>query len=448
LNFIFASFCFIVSAVGFGEDMDTIVKPARRMIGTIQVPGDKSISHRLAILGAIAEGQTFIDNFASSQDCQSTLSCLRLLGVPIETSEAGRVTLSGQGLRGLTPPRETLDARNSGSTIRMLSGVLAGQSFRTEITGDASLRRRPMGRIIAPLTQMGATIQAREGNYPPLSIQGGPLRSIHYLMPVASAQVKSAVLLAGLLAEGETYVTEPVSSRNHTEVALKEFGAEVHFRENRISLKGGQRLRGVKARVPGDISSAAFFLVASALLPESEIVLTDVGMNPGRSLIIHLLQGMGASIEVLNQQTRAGEPVADLRVKPGSLTGGTLSGESIPQVIDEIPILAVLGTQSEKGLEIRDAAELRVKESDRIKSIVQNLRSMGASVEEFADGMFVPGRQSLQGARIHTHDDHRIAMAFAVAALIAKGASVIEGSECTAVSFPGFFELLDRVAVR
>src|SRR5262245_17972109 len=268
--------------------MDTIVTPARKMIGTIQVPGDKSISHRLALLGAIAEGQTLIENFATSQDCYSTLSCLRLLGVPIET-EGGRVTLSGQGLRGLIPPRQILDAGNSGSTIRMLSGVLAGQSFRTEITGDTSLQRRPMDRIIAPLTQMGAIIEAREGNYPPLSIKGGTLNAIRYLMPVASAQVKSAILLAGLLAEGETQVTEPVPSRTHTEVALNEFGAEVHVWENRISLNGGQRLRSVKASVSGDISSAAFFLVASTVLPESEIVLTDVGINPGRSLIVHLL---------------------------------------------------------------------------------------------------------------------------------------------------------------
>jgi len=428
--------------------MDTTLTPAQKIVGTIQVPGDKSISHRLALLAAIAEGQTSIENFASSQDCHSTLSCLRLLGVPIETSDKDCVTLSGRGLRGLASPTQVLDAGNSGSTIRMLSGILAGQSFQTQITGDASLRGRPMGRIITPLTQMGARIQAREGNYPPLSIEGRQLKAIRYLVPIASAQVKSAVLLAGLLAEGETQVIEPAATRNHTEVALQEFGAEVNVQGNQISLRGGQRLRGTRARVPGDISSAAFLLVAATLLPGSEIILTDVGMNPGRSEILHLLQGMGASVEILNHHTQAGEPIADLLVKSASLKGGTIAGNRIPQVIDEIPILAVLATQTEDGLEIRDAAELRVKESDRIKSIVENLRSMGASVEEFPDGMFVSGRQMLHGARIRTYGDHRIAMAFAVAGLIAKGETLIEDSGCAAVSFPDFFEALDRVAVR
>jgi len=295
---------------------------------------------------------------------------------------------------------------------------------------------------------MGARIQARENNYPPLLIHGGRLRGIQYLLPVASAQVKSAVLLAGLLAEGETEVIEPAPTRNHTEVALKEFGAEVSVQGNRISLKGRQRLRAVKSRVPGDISSAAFFLAAATLLPGSEIILTGVGLNPGRRAIVDLLREMGASIEILNHQALAGEPVADLRVKSAFLQGGSISGDKIPQVIDEIPILAVLATQTQEGLQIRDAGELRFKESDRIRSIVENLRSMGASVEEFADGMFVPGRQSLDGARIRSHGDHRIAMAFGVAGLIAKGETSIEGSDCAAISFPGFFEVLDRVAVR
>lgn len=428
--------------------MDTTLSPARKLVGTIQVPGDKSISHRLAMLGAIADGQTSIENFASSQDCQSTISCLKLLGVPTQTTGENQLTLFGRGLQGLTTPREVLDAGNSGSTIRMLSGILAGQSFQTQITGDASLRCRPMARIIAPLSQMGARIQACENNYPPLLIQGGRLQGIQYLLPVASAQVKSAVLLAGLLAEGETEVIEPAPTRNHTEVALKEFGAEVSVQGNRISLKGRQRLRAVKSRVPGDISSAAFFLVAATLLPGSEIILTGVGLNPGRRAIVDLLREMGASIEILNHQAQAGEPVADLRVKSAFLQGGSISGDKIPQVIDEIPILAVLATQTQEGLRIRDAGELRFKESDRIRSIVENLRSMGASVEEFADGMFVPGRQSLDGSRIRSHGDHRIAMAFGVAGLIAKGETSIEGSDCAAISFPGFFEVLDRVAVR
>jgi 3-phosphoshikimate 1-carboxyvinyltransferase len=306
-----------------------------------------------------------------------------------------------------------------------------------------------MKRIIRPLAEMGARIQAREDNYPPLAIDGGHLSAIRYLLPVASAQVKSAILFAGLLAEGQTEVTEPVPTRNHTEVALKEFGAQLGIDGNRISIEGGQRLKAITAKVPGDISSAAFFLVAATLFPGSEIVLTGVGMNPGRRAIVDVLQEMGASIEVLHYQTEAGEPVADLRVKSASLRGGGLiSGDRIPQLIDEIPILAVLATQTEDGLEIRDAAELRVKESDRIKSIVENLRSMGATIEELEDGIVVTGRQVLRGSRIRSHGDHRIAMAFAVAALSAKGETLIEEGECAAVSFPEFFQSLDRVTVR
>jgi 3-phosphoshikimate 1-carboxyvinyltransferase len=400
------------------------------------------------MLAAIAEGQSCIKNYASSQDCRSTLACLQSLGVPIEIVGGNQVIVSGRGLRGLTRPREILDAGNSGSTIRMLSGILAGQNFRTEISGDSSLRSRPMGRIIQPLSQMGARIQARDNNYPPLSIQGGPLKGIQYVLPVASAQVKSAILLAGLLAEGESEVTEPVPTRNHTELALKEFKAEVKVRGNRIAVKGGQPIQAVTTEVPGDISSAAFFVAAATLIPGSEILLSGVGLNQGRRAIVDLLCEMGASVEILNPQTEAGEPLSDLQVRPATLRGGTILGDKIPQVIDEIPILAVLATQTQEGLEIRDAAELRVKESDRITSIVENLRSMGASVEEFEDGMFIPGRQSLRGSRIHAYGDHRIAMAFAIAGLIAKGETLIEGSECAAVSFPHFFEVLDQVTVR
>ena len=428
--------------------MDRKITPATRIVGTVRVPGDKSISHRLAMLAAIAEGQSCIKNYASSQDCRSTLSCLQSLSVPIEIVGGSQVIVSGRGLRGLTRPREILDAGNSGSTIRMLSGILVGQNFRTEISGDSSLRSRPMGRIIKPLSQMGARIQARDNNYPPLSILGGPLKGIQYVLPVASAQVKSAILLAGLLAEGETEVTEPVPTRNHTELALKEFEAEVKVRGNQIAVKGGQPIQAVTTKVPGDISSAAFFVAAATLIPGSEILLSGVGLNQGRRAIVDLLCEMGASVEILNPQTEAGEPLSDLQVRPAALRGGTISGDKIPQVIDEVPILAVLATQTQEGLEIRGAAELRVKESDRITSIVENLRSMGASVEEFEDGMFIPGRQSLRGSRIHAYGDHRIAMAFAIAGLIARGETLIEGSDCAAVSFPNFFEVLDQVTVR
>lgn len=413
--------------------------------GRAQLPGDKSISHRLALLGAIAEGTTSIENFATSQDCHSTLACLRLLGVPAEVSPNHRVVIEGRGLRGLRSSSETLDAGNSASTIRMLSGILAGQSFATKISGDESLRRRPMKRIMDPLTKMGALIEAREDNFPPLTIRGTALQPILYELPVASAQVKSAVLLAGLYTEGETTVVEPVLTRNHTELALRSFGVEVKVAGKVVSLRGGQALKGIETCVPGDVSSAAFLIAAATLVAGSDITLESVGMNPGRRGIVDLLADMGASIEILDRRTMGGEPVADLRVRPAGLAGGRIAGSQIPQVIDEIPILAVLATQTEKGIEIRDARELRVKESDRIRSTVDNLRAMGATVEEFEDGLAVPGQQALKGAAIQTYDDHRIAMAFAIAGLLAKGETVIEGAECAGVSFPGFFETIDKL---
>jgi 3-phosphoshikimate 1-carboxyvinyltransferase len=426
--------------------MNVTIRPSTaRLSGRVELPGDKSISHRLAMLGAIAEGVTRIDNFATSQDCHSTLSCLRLLGVPITVEADHRVTIQGRGLFGLKPADETLNAENSGSTIRMLAGILAGQNFTTRISGDESLQKRPMRRIMVPLTQMGARIDAIDDNYPPLTIHGGNLRPLSYELPVASAQVKSAVLLAGLYADGETTVVEPVFTRNHTELALQGFGVEVFIAKNTASVRGGQPLRGIETRVPGDISSAAFLIGATTLVANSDVVLTSVGLNPGRRSIIDLLTKMGASIEILDDRIEGGEPVADLRVRPAALRGGAIRGALIPQVIDEIPILSVLATQSMEGMEIRDASELRVKESDRIRSIVENLRAMGAQVEEFEDGLAIPGRQRLHGAVIKPHGDHRIAMAFGVAGLIADGETVIEEAECAGVSFPGFFETLERM---
>jgi len=425
--------------------MKVIIEPGGRLTGSVQLPGDKSISHRLAMLGAIAEGTTRVKNFAASLDCQSTLACLRLLGIQSTAENNHRVIIQGHGLRGLQAPAQILDAGNSGSTIRMLSGILAGQNFTSRISGDESLQKRPMKRIMAPLAQMGARIEARDGNYPPLSIHGASLQSINYAAPVASAQVKSAVLFAGLYAEGETTVLEPVPTRNHTELALQGFGVEVKIHQNQITLKGGQRLQAIQATVPGDVSSAAFLLAGATLLPGSDLILETVGINPGRRGVVDLLIGMGASIELQNERALGGEPVADLRVSSAELRGGKISGDLLPQVIDEIPILAVLATQTQTGMEIRDASELRVKESDRIKSIVENLRAMGATVEEFADGLAVPGRQRLKGAAIRTYGDHRIAMAFAIAGLLAKGETVIDDAECAAVSFPGFFETLERV---
>jgi 3-phosphoshikimate 1-carboxyvinyltransferase len=425
--------------------MNLTIRPSARLSGNVQLPGDKSISHRLAMLGAIAEGVTRIANFSTSQDCHSTIACLRLLGIPITVEADHRVTIQGKGLWGLKPSVETLDAENSGSTIRMLSGILAGQKFTTRISGDESLQRRPMQRIMAPLTQMGARIEATRENYPPLTIHGGNLRPIRYELPVASAQVKSAVLLAGLYAEGETTVVEPVFTRNHTELALRGFGAEVSTGQNTVSVPGGQRLCGIDTTVPGDVSSAAFLIAAATLTPGSDVTLRNVGLNPGRRGIVDLLVAMGASIEILDNRLLGGEPVADLRVRPAALRGGKIAGAQIPQLIDEIPVLSVLATQSEEGMEIRAAGELRVKESDRIRSIVENLRAMGAQVEEFEDGLAIPGRQPLHGAAINTYSDHRIAMAFAVAGLVAHGETVIEGAECAGVSFPGFFEVLERL---
>jgi 3-phosphoshikimate 1-carboxyvinyltransferase len=426
------------------NSMNVTIRPSAKLCGRVQLPGDKSISHRFAMLGAIAEGETRITNFATSQDCHSTLGCLRLLGVPISV-EANRVTIQGRGLWGLKASAKTLDAENSGSTIRMLSGILAGQKFTTRISGDESLQRRPMKRIMAPLTQMGARIEAIEEDYPPLTIHGSKLQPIRYELPIASAQVKSAVLFAGLYAEGETMVVEPVLTRNHTELALRGFGVEVSDSGNTVSVRGGQGLRGIETTVPGDVSSGAFFIAAATLVPGSEVLLTGVGLNPGRRRIVDLLIDMGASIEILDSRLQGGEPVADLRVRPAALRGGKIDGAQIPQLIDEVPVLSVLATQSDEGMEIRDAGELRVKESDRIRSIIENLRAMGAQVEEFEDGLAVPGRQRLRGAAIKTYGDHRIAMAFAVAGLVADGETVIEGAECAGVSFPEFFEILETL---
>ena len=424
------------------------IQPAKRIVGRIQLPGDKSISHRLAMLGAIASGQTVIDNFASSQDCYNTLSCLRRLGAGVEVTGQNRVVVDGKGLRGLVPSREILDAGNSGSTIRMLSGILAGQSFVTRITGDASLQRRPMKRIITPLAEMGARIEAREGNFPPLTIHGGLLMPIKCIMPVASAQVKSAVLFAGLYTEGITEVIEPSPTRNHTELALQSFGARISSSEDRLAITGGQELVGIRSKVPGDLSSSTFFIVAATLLRGSELTIEEVGMNPSRRAFIGWLQDAGADIQILDMGVLGGEAVGTLRVKASEIRGGRIAGSLVPQVIDEIPILAVLATQTRDGVEIRDAAELRVKESDRIRSIVENLRSMGAAVEEFHDGLHVAGRQTLRGTRVLPYGDHRIAMAFAVAGMIARGETIVEESECASVSFPGFYETLDRLVDR
>ncbi len=429
----------------FGSPKSKKIKPAKRLVGSARFPGDKSISHRYAMLAAIAEGPSEIHFFSSSADCQSTLDCLKKVGVKIER-KADVVTIQGRGLEGLRPPTENLDAGNSGSTMRMLAGILAGQPFRSVMAGDASLSRRPMKRVIDPLVEMGARIRSAEGGLPPLEIEGGALKPIRYELPVPSAQVKSAILLAGLFAEGETEVVEQVLTRDHTEIALEQMGGEIGRHRRTIAVRGKTRLEGRKLYVPGDISSAAYFLVGALLVPESNLVLQNVGLNPTRTAVLDLLVPMGGRIKILSVEMVNGELLGDLQVESSKLQSGEIPAESIPGLIDELPVLAVLGTQTEQGLSFRGAGELRVKESDRLAAVAENLRRMGAEVEEFPDGLRVAGRQSLRGAEVDSHGDHRIAMAFAVAGSIAEGTTVIRDSACVDISFPEFFETLAKVA--
>lgn len=420
------------------------ISKAHRVLGEINVPGDKSISHRYAMLGALAEGATEIDNFASSADCQSTLGCIEVLGIPVER-RGNFVRIEGRGLHGLSVPKLPLDAGNSGSTMRMLSGILAGQPFTSTLVGDASLSRRPMKRIMEPLRRMGAQITSSEGGLPPLRIAGGSLVPISYEPPIASAQVKTSILFAGMFAEGRTEVIEPIPTRDHTEIALKQMGAELVCEGKSISIQGPARLHGLRARVPGDISSAAFFLAAALLVPGSSLLIREVGLNPKRAALIDVLAAMGADVRRSGERVINGELSGSLEVRYQELEGGTIPTETVPLVIDELPVLAVLGTRTRHGLTFRGAQELRVKESDRLATVAGNLRRMGAQVEEFPDGLSVAGRQELHWAEIETHGDHRIAMAFAVAGLVADGGVTIRESDCVAVSFPEFFSVLDRV---
>lgn len=441
-----------------------IIRPAKRLVGEISLPGDKSISHRAAIFAALAEGTTRIENFSTADDCAATLDCLEKLGVKIERNET-TIVVHGVGKNGFSPPAEPLDCRNSGTTMRLLSGVLAGQNFTSVLTGDESLRKRPMRRVIKPLELMGARIESNDGSAP-LTIHGkNPLKSITYELLVASAQVKSCVLLAGLNADGETKLRNPKNDlaisplRDHTERMLRWFGVDVA--DNFIEVENGfvfqTRISGAAqpiARdftVPGDVSSAAFFLVAALCLPGSDLTIKNVGLNPTRNSIFQSLRTFGGQIEIENEREECNEPVGDCRVRgrenPVENQMLMLGGADVAAMIDEIPILSVWGTQLENGLQITDAAELRVKESDRISAVVENLRRMNAAVEEFEDGLLV-GKSELKGAKIDSFGDHRIAMSFAVAGLLADGESEIENAEVAAVSFPNFFDLLESVAVR
>jgi 3-phosphoshikimate 1-carboxyvinyltransferase len=424
---------------------DVRVDPCHKLQGVLSLPGDKSISHRLAMLAALADGETQIENFSVSADCHSTLACLRGLGVSVMLRDNNHVLIQGQGLRGLNPPYQILDAGNSGSTIRMLSGLLAGHPFVSTVAGDSSLSKRPMGRIIEPLTRMGARIEAREQKYPPLVIHGDHLNGISYSLPVPSAQVKSAVLLAGLLAQGKTAVHEVIPTRNHTEIALQAFGVNVNVEIGTVSLEGGQSLKGGHFEVPGDPSSAAFWVAAALLVPESNLTIRSVGLNPTRTYFLEFLQSMGADISRQNVRERNGEKVGDVIVRRSQLEGGLVEASKVPALIDELPVLAVLGAISRRGLTVQGAQELRVKESDRIRSVVQNLRGLGAQVKEFEDGFEVQGNQSLKGGEIDSYDDHRIAMTFSVAALAAAGPVTIRGADCVRVSYPSFYQVLKEL---
>jgi 3-phosphoshikimate 1-carboxyvinyltransferase len=423
------------------------VASATRLRGDFQLPGDKSISHRSAMFAAIGEGVSRLSNYSSARDCQSTLDCLEALGVKIERKPE-LIVIEGAGIDGLREAARALDVGNSGSTIRMLSGILAGQNFTTEITGDESIRRRPMKRVIDPLVMMGARIESREGGFAPLVIHGGNLKAIEYTPPVASAQVKSCALLAGLFADGVTTVIEKTPTRNHTEVMMRECGAAIEITKTeageRISVTGRTPLGALgDYTVAGDQSSASFFIVAALIVPDAELRLRHIGINPSRTALIDALKSIGARIETENPRIARGEPVADILIRSSNLKGDLeLSGEVIANLIDEIPILAIAGARLDGTLTIHDARELRVKESDRIRSMVDNLRRMEVEVEEFDDGLRLRGGQRLRGARIDSFDDHRIAMSFAVAGLIAEGETEILNADAASVSLPEFYNLL------
>ncbi|WP_100331412.1 3-phosphoshikimate 1-carboxyvinyltransferase [Bacillus xiapuensis] len=412
--------------------------------GTIEVPGDKSISHRSVMFGALAAGKTTIRHFLKGEDCLSTIDCFRKLGVEIEETQ-DEIIVHGKGWDGLVEPQEILDAGNSGTTTRLLLGILAGRPFHSVLVGDESIAKRPMDRVVIPLSQMGARIAGREnGRFTPLAVQGAPLAGIHYELPVASAQVKSALLFAGLQAEGETRITEPVPTRDHTEKMIQQFGGEVKREGRTIVVAGGQPLKGTEVYVPGDISSAAFFLVAGAITADSEVELVNVGLNPTRTGIIEVLTAMGADVIVKPHET-AGEGMGTVRIRSSKLRGIEIGGDLIPRLIDEIPIIALLATQADGKTVIKDAEELKVKETNRIDTVVNELKKLGAKIEATEDGMIIHGKTPLTGGRVSSYGDHRIGMMLAVAAAIASEPVIIDNIEAIAVSYPEFFCDLERL---
>lgn len=425
--------------------MPAVFSKTNNLKGEITIPGDKSISHRSVMLGALSEGTTEVSHFLNAADCNSTIKCFNKLGIEVEKPEPERIIIHGKGLNGLTAPEQALDVGNSGTTIRLLSGILSAQSFDSRISGDDSICRRPMGRIIKPLTMMGANIVSKENNdCAPLIISSSKLKGIHYDSPIASAQVKSAILFAGMYADSETSVTEPYVSRDHSEKMIKYFGGDVIANGTTCTVKPQPKLTGQKVIVPGDISSAAYFMVAGLITENSEILCKNVGINPTRDGLIEVIKEMGGHIELLNQKDEM-EPCADILVKSSNLKGITIGGSIIPRLIDEIPIIAVMACFAEGTTVIKDAQELKVKESNRIDVIVENLQRMGADITPTDDGMIINGGKPLNGAVLGSRHDHRVAMSFAIAGLAAEGETEIIGSECVNISYPNFYSDLNSL---
>ncbi|MFH0067466.1 3-phosphoshikimate 1-carboxyvinyltransferase [Peribacillus sp. NPDC056705] len=416
----------------------------RTLRGSIAIPGDKSISHRSIMFGALAEGETTVTNFLPGADCLSTISCFKQLGVHIE-QDGQNVKIEGKGFNGLKEPESVLDVGNSGTTIRLMMGILAGQPFSAVLAGDESIAKRPMTRVVNPLRQMGAVIDGRKGaEYTPLCIRGGKLKGFRYELPVASAQVKSAIILAGLQAEGETVIIEPEETRDHTERMIQEFGGKIEKDGHTIKVSGNQVFKGTSIHVPGDISSAAFFMVAAAITENSEVVLKNVGLNPTRTGIIEVMKSMGADITI-EKKTSEGEPAGDITVRSSRLKGTTISGDLIPRLIDEIPVIALLATQAEGITTIKDAAELKVKETNRIDTVANELSILGADITPTADGLIIKGRKALNGGKVTSHGDHRIGMMLAVAAMITDGEVELADPDAIDVSYPQFFGHLSQL---
>ena len=424
--------------------MDKIINSKTGLKGTIKIPGDKSISHRAVMFGSLAKGDTEITGFLRGDDCMSTISCFKKLGIDIDVTD-DKVIVHGKGLKGLSAPKETLDVGNSGTTIRLISGILSAQNFDSVLNGDASIQKRPMKRVINPLSLMGASIESTNDGYAPLTIHGSKLKAIEYTMPVASAQVKSAILLASLFAEGTTVINEPVASRDHTEIMLIYFGADNKNNKGVITSSPVDELYGRNLEVPGDISSAAFFMVAGLVVPDSHIIIENVGINPTRTGIIDALQAMGGYVKVLNERKSGGELVGDIEVKTSHLKATTLEGSIIPRMIDEIPVFAVAALCAEGTTYVKDASELKVKESNRIATMSTELGKMGVTITETDDGMIIEGNQKLKGSTVYSHLDHRVAMSCAIAALIAEGNTAITDADCVGISFPDFYDILENL---